>query len=92
MTKKKTKMQDTLDNIPKGMKIEIGIAPIAGARRMVFKVKPDLNGDGCVNTKDVPILVNCLGEYRKKCDLNSDGIISDKDFKVFEGFYEAGCE
>ena len=45
-----------------------------------------------MNTKDVPILVNCLGEYRKKCDLNSDGIISDKDFKVFEGFYEAGCE
>ena len=31
MTKKKTKMQDTLDNIPKSMSIETGMAPIAGA-------------------------------------------------------------
>ncbi len=62
-----------------------------GYRKLTFKVRPDLNEDGCVDMDDFGILANCYGEYDMKCDFNKDGIINDRDKSIWIGFYNMGC-
>jgi hypothetical protein len=76
-----------------------GFVPMCPDSGLVRSSWPgDVNGDGCVDGRDVAGLVACLGKSVVRCsfaflaDLNGDGRVDTKDYLLVVGHYGAGCD
>lgn len=54
-------------------------------------VTGDLNGDGCVNSTDLGILLGSWGPSMTSADLNGDGVVNASDLAILLGAWGAGC-
>jgi hypothetical protein len=53
--------------------------------------KPDLNGDGTVNSQDFVLFLNLFVAGDLRADYNNDGTVNSQDFVSFLNDFVAGC-
>ncbi|NUL82719.1 MAG: hypothetical protein HUU60_08375 [Armatimonadetes bacterium] len=68
------------------------LPPLVKYKILAVRSEGDVSGDGCIDDKDLAMVLEAFGTANPSADLNGDGIVDDLDLEEVLHNFGLGCE